>query len=59
MLDHVVIMRKSGAVLWKGSWATMKGDPINGLIRTVLMEERGGVDVYQDDDNTVKWIMDN
>ena len=59
MLDHCLILRKNGVVLWRGSWAPMKGNPVDALIRTVLMEERGGVDVYQDDANTVKWTLDN
>ena len=59
MLDHCLILRKNGVVLWRGSWATMKGNPVDALIRTVLMEERGGVDVYNDDANTVKWTLDN
>ena len=59
MLDHCLILRKNGVLLWRSSWATMKGNPVDALIRTVLMEERGGVDVYQDDANTVKWTLDN
>ena len=119
MLDHCLVLRKNGVLLWRQSWAPMKGNPVDTLIRTVLMEvrrctacagiawlvhvqcqaglhecssrtsarilslslararararsvffgsgvlspacqERGGVDIYQDDASTVKWSMDN
>jgi hypothetical protein len=38
MLDEVVVFRKSGVVLWRHSWAAVKGDPINELIQKVLLE---------------------
>jgi len=59
MLDHCLALRKNGVLLWRQSWAPMKGNPVDSLIRTVLMEERGGVDIYQDDASTVKWSIDN
>jgi hypothetical protein len=120
MLDHCLVLRKNGVLLWRQSWAPMKGNPVDTLIRTVLMEvrrctacagiawlvlcsvrpvctnaalslarararalslslsrararsvffgsgvlspacqERGGIDIYQDDASTVKWSMDN
>jgi len=59
MLDHCLVLRKNGVLLWRQSWAPMKGNPVDSLIRTVLMEERGGVDIYQDDASTVKWSIDN
>ena len=40
MLDHCLVLRKNGALLWRQSWAPMKGNPVDTLIRTVLMEVR-------------------
>ena len=40
MLDHCLVLRKNGVLLWRQSWAPMKGNPVDTLIRTVLMEVR-------------------
>ena len=40
MLDHCLVLRKNGVLLWRQSWAPMKGNPVDSLIRTVLMEVR-------------------
>ena len=31
-------LRKNGVLLWRQSWAPMKGNPVDDLIRTMLME---------------------
>jgi hypothetical protein len=38
MLDHCLVLRKNGVLLWRQSWAPMKGNPVDDLIRTMLME---------------------
>ena len=37
MLDHCLVLRKNGVLLWRQSWAPMKGNPLDDLIRTMLM----------------------
>lgn len=61
-LEEVVIFEKGGRVLWRRrvSDKALKGDPINNLIGSVLLEEKGGqglrasVDTY-----SVEWRMAN
>lgn len=59
MLDHFSIFTKGGIVLWSYNQAKMKGSPIDGLIRTVLLEERGNETTYNIDSYTVKWAFAN
>ena len=40
MLDHCLALRKNGVLLWRQSWAPLKGNPVDNLIWTVLMEVR-------------------
>ena len=42
MLDAFCIFTKGGALLWTIQLATLRGDPVNTLIRTCLLEERLG-----------------
>ena len=44
MLDAVQIFTKGGLVLfsWSLGMTTLKGNPVDALIRTQLLEERGG-----------------
>eukprot|EP00193_Tetraselmis_chui_P012325 CAMPEP_0177780192 /NCGR_PEP_ID=MMETSP0491_2-20121128/17057_1 /TAXON_ID=63592 /ORGANISM="Tetraselmis chuii, Strain PLY429" /LENGTH=263 /DNA_ID=CAMNT_0019299917 /DNA_START=103 /DNA_END=890 /DNA_ORIENTATION=- len=41
MLDYFCIFTKGGAILWTFQLAALKGEPIQALIRTCLLEERG------------------
>ena len=59
MLDHVLIARKTGVVLWEKVWAPVKGAPVDALVHAVLLEQRLGVDVHHDGDSSVKWSVDN
>ncbi|CBJ30646.1 conserved unknown protein [Ectocarpus siliculosus] len=45
MLDHVSVFSKSGLVLWSRTMAKLKGDPVDDLVKNVLLEERGGTNV--------------
>lgn len=42
MLDHVSVFSKSGLVLWSRTMAKLKGNPVEDLVKHVLLEERGG-----------------
>ena len=44
MLDAVTIFAKGGLVLfsWSIGQTALKGNPVDALIRTQLLEERGG-----------------
>ena len=59
MLDRVAVFSKSGAILWSQDYAPVKGDPVNAVIHTILLEDRTGKDLYQDANYSVKWCIDN
>ena len=60
MLDLVTVFSKTGAVLWRQAYAPLKGDPINAVIHTILLEDRAASqDLYQDATYSVKWSVDN
>lgn len=42
MLDYFCIFTKGGVLLWTMSFTALKGDPVNALIRTCLLEDRTG-----------------
>lgn len=42
MLDHVSVFSKSGLVLWSRTMAKLKGNPVDDLVKNVLLEEKGG-----------------
>lgn len=45
MLDHVSVFSKSGMVLWSRTMAKLKDSPVDELVKTVLLEEKGGSNV--------------
>jgi len=59
MLDALFIFRKNGTVLWSKIWEPLKGDPIGGLVHSVLLEHRA-TDIFTHGDYySCKWSMDN
>ena len=42
MLDLVLVLSKSGVVLWQQQFGPVKGNPVDALVRTVLLEEAQG-----------------
>lgn len=42
MLFGIFIITRGGVVLWKNEFEPINGDPVSGLIREVLMEEKRG-----------------
>ncbi|OCT72375.1 signal recognition particle receptor subunit alpha [Xenopus laevis] len=60
MLDFFTIFSKGGIVLWcfQGVPASFTG-PVNALIRSVILQERGGNNCYNHDSLTLKYKLDN
>ncbi|CAM9105656.1 unnamed protein product [Discosporangium mesarthrocarpum] len=59
MLDHVCVFSKSGLVLWSRTMAKLKGSPVDDLVKSVLLEEKGGVNVVTTDWYTLRWSLAN
>ena len=59
MIDQVVVFSTTGVVLWTRTFSATRGDPINSLIRDVLLQERGGRDEFMYDAYRVRWVSDN
>lgn len=59
MLEHFCVFTKSGIVLWEYNYGPLKGDPVNDLIKCVLLEERLGQEVYHTGSYAIKWVQDN
>ena len=65
MLDYFCIFSKGGTLLWALSFVgSLKGDPVNALIRGCLLEERAGQAAYEyivpsGGAYTLKWSLNN
>jgi signal recognition particle receptor subunit alpha len=59
MLDSFTVMHRGGAVLWEKALSSIKGNPVNDLIRTVLLEERSGETNAKIDSHFLKWALVN
>ncbi|RKP24862.1 signal recognition particle, alpha subunit, N-terminal-domain-containing protein [Syncephalis pseudoplumigaleata] len=59
MLDHVTIFTRGGIVLWSSSFSSLQGDPVNDLVREVLVEERTGQRAFEHGAYTVHWALAN
>ncbi|CAM9154381.1 unnamed protein product [Choristocarpus tenellus] len=59
MLDHVTIFSKSGLVLWSRTMAKLKGSPVDELIQSVLLEEKGGSNMFTTEWYTLRWSLAN
>lgn len=64
MLDSFCIFTKGGALLWTIQLAALRGDPVNALIRTCLLEERLGESSFSytppsGSAYTMKWTLHN
>ncbi len=42
MLDHISIITRTGIILWSRTLCKLQGSPVDELIDTVLLEEKGG-----------------
>ncbi|CAM9143730.1 unnamed protein product [Scytosiphon promiscuus] len=59
MLDHVSVFSKSGLVLWSRTMAKLKGNPVDDLVKNVLLEERGGTNFAVTEWYTLRWSLAN
>jgi len=60
MLDFVTVFTNTGLTLWSHLFApSVKGSPVNELIRNVLIEERSGKTSYIVDQYVLKWSFAN
>jgi signal recognition particle receptor subunit alpha len=64
MLDYFCIFTKGGVLLWAMSFTALKGDPVNALIRTCLLEDRSGETSFPYNTPsggayTLKWSLNN
>lgn len=59
MLDLFTILTKGGIVLWDRAFTPISGNPVNALIRDVLIEERAGTSSYTKDSYAFKWTFAN
>jgi signal recognition particle receptor subunit alpha len=64
MLDYFCIFTKGGVLLWAMSFTALKGDPVNALIRTCLLEDRTGETSFPYNTPsggayTLKWSLNN
>jgi len=64
MLDQFSIFTQGGVLLWEKSFAPVKGDPLNSLIKACLLEDRTGETSYTYKSSLggsyiVKWRLNN
>lgn len=63
MLDYFAIFTRGGLVLWTFQLTALKGNPINALIQTCLLQERSGQTSFQVGKDsaayTLKWTFHN
>ncbi|EQC33060.1 fused signal recognition particle receptor [Saprolegnia diclina VS20] len=59
MLDHVSIFSQSGTVLWSRSLCQLRGNPVDELVKTVLLEERTGRKELNYDAYQMRWTLEN
>lgn len=64
MLDQFSIFTRGGILLWSKTFAPVKGDPLNALIRTCLLEDRTGEASFSyvsslGGSYTIKWTLNN
>ena len=64
MLDHFCVFTKGGALLWTWQMTALRGNPIDALVRSCLLEERSGDDSFTYNPPsgipyTLKWTLHN
>jgi len=59
-LDRFVVFTKSGIVLWRKSFVSIRGDPVCDFIKSVLLEERNMKDgKFMTELYTIRWALHN
>lgn len=59
MLDYFCIFSTNGLVLWSKSFCELQGNPVNKMIKEVILAERSNEKKYMDNDYMVKWTLSN
>eukprot|EP00928_Gymnodinium_smaydae_P061657 TRINITY_DN45691_c0_g1_i1.p1 TRINITY_DN45691_c0_g1~~TRINITY_DN45691_c0_g1_i1.p1 ORF type:complete len:634 (+),score=211.44 TRINITY_DN45691_c0_g1_i1:69-1904(+) len=59
MIDAFYIFTKGGLLLWSTQLVKVKGDPLDRLIKEVLLEERVGESSANLDSYSLKWKLQN
>jgi len=60
MLDLFTIFSKSGLVLWYFQGTSQSfTSPVNALIKSVILQERGGLESFTHEALTLKYKLDN
>ncbi|KAL6068251.1 SRP54 domain-containing protein [Balamuthia mandrillaris] len=60
MLDHFAILSKGGLVLWSHTYKALQGEPVNDLVKTVLLEDRNAAErSFSTGNYTVQWTLHN
>lgn len=59
MLDYFTIFNRGGIVFWERTWEKLKGMPVNQLIQTVFLEERGATESFSCENYGLKWERAN
>ncbi|KAJ9444104.1 Signal recognition particle receptor subunit alpha-like protein [Diplonema papillatum] len=59
MIDEFVIFHRGGLVLWKMTFAKIRGNPVNQLVKGVLLEDRVGLASHTHDVYKMEWLLDN
>mmetsp|Transcript_18290 Transcript_18290/g.40488 ORF Transcript_18290/g.40488 Transcript_18290/m.40488 type:complete len:586 (-) Transcript_18290:96-1853(-) len=57
MIDGITVFTKGGVVLWSYQYIKIVGDPIDDLIKSVLLEERTGMAQHKVGAYTLKWRL--
>ena len=59
MIDKVCVFSKGGLVLWSKDYYKIKGNPVDALIKNVLLQERTGQDIFTVESYNCKWTLAN
>jgi signal recognition particle receptor subunit alpha len=59
MIDYFTIFNKRGIVLFSQQFSKLKGNPIDKMIRDVLIEERSGENSFTSENYAMKWTFAN
>jgi len=59
MIDLFTILTKGGVVLWTKNFTTVTNNPIDSLIKDVLINERADSTSYIKNEYELKWKFSN
>ena len=59
MIDAICAFTRGGVLLWMYQYIKVKGNPVDELIKRVLLEERTAQSTFKVDQYTMKWLLVN